>query len=59
MRVKDIVAEPIKFYKTASSDHKINEIVSDLLNHVGLGKASMLKFPNNFRDKTENFLQEH
>ena len=48
MRVKDIVAEPIKFYKTASSDHKINEIVSDLLNHVGLGKASMLKFPNQF-----------
>ena len=48
MRVKDIVAEPIKFYKTASSDYKINEIVSDLLNHVGLGKASMLKFPNQF-----------
>ena len=48
MRVKDIVAEPIKFYKTASTDHKINEIVSDLLNHVGLGKASMLKFPNQF-----------
>ena len=48
MRVKDIVAEPIKFYKTASTDHKMNEIVSDLLNHVGLGKASMLKFPNQF-----------
>ena len=48
MRVKDIVAEPIKFYKTALTDHKINEIVSDILNHVGLGKASMLKFPNQF-----------
>ena len=48
MRVQDIIAEPIKFYKTASNYNMIIEIVSDLLNHVGLSKADLLKYPNQF-----------
>ena len=48
MRVQDIIAEPIKFYKTASDDNMIIEIVSDLLNHVGMSKADLLKYPNQF-----------
>jgi peptide/nickel transport system ATP-binding protein len=48
MRVQDIIAEPIKFYKTASDYNMIIEIVSDLLNHVGMSKADLLKYPNQF-----------
>ena len=48
MKVQDIIAEPIKFYKTASDDNMIIEIVSDLLNHVGMSKADLLKYPNQF-----------
>ena len=48
MRVQDIIAEPIKFYKTASDHNMIIEIVSDLLNHVGMSKADLLKYPNQF-----------
>ncbi|MDC0227818.1 ABC transporter ATP-binding protein [Alphaproteobacteria bacterium] len=48
MRVQDIIAEPIKFYKTASDHNLTIEIVSDLLNHVGMSKADMLKYPNQF-----------
>ena len=48
MKVQDIIAEPIKFYKTASDDNMIIEIVLDLLNHVGMSKADLLKYPNQF-----------
>ena len=48
MRVQDIIAEPIKFYKTASDHNMIIKIVSDLLNHVGMSKADLLKYPNQF-----------
>ena len=48
MRVQDIIAEPIKFNQTASNNNEVNEIVCDLLNHVGLSKTSMLKYPNQF-----------
>ena len=48
MKVQDIIAEPIKFYKTASDHNMIIEIVSDLLNHVGMSKADLLKYPNQF-----------
>ncbi len=48
MRVQDIIAEPIKFYKTASNYNEIKEIVCDLLNHVGLSDTAMLKYPNQF-----------
>ena len=48
MKVQDILAEPIKFYQTASNNKEINQIVCDLLNHVGLSKSALLKFPNQF-----------
>ena len=48
MRVQDIIAEPIKFYKTVSNYNEIKEIISDLLNHVGLSESAMLKYPNQF-----------
>ena len=48
MRVQDIIAEPIKFYKTASNYNEIKEIVSDLLNHVGINDNALLKYPNQF-----------
>ena len=48
MRVQDIVAEPIRFYKTASSETVIKRIVRDLLDHVGMGSAAMLKYPHEF-----------
>ena len=48
MKVQDIIAEPIKFYQTASNNKEINQIVSDLLNHVGLSETALLKFPNQF-----------
>ena len=48
MRVLDIVAEPIRFYKTASSEAQVREIVGDLLDHVGLGAAAALRYPHEF-----------
>ena len=48
MRVLDIIAEPINFYKTASNYNETKEIVCDLLNHVGLSKTALLKYPNQF-----------
>ena len=48
MRVQDIIAEPINFYKTASNYNETKEIVCDLLNHVGLSKTALLKYPNQF-----------
>ena len=48
MRVQDIIAEPIRYYKTASSDQETQQIVRDLLDHVGLGSTTMLKYPHEF-----------
>ena len=48
MRVQDIIAEPINFYKTASNYNETKEIVCDLLNHVGLSETALLKYPNQF-----------
>ncbi|WP_417695449.1 ABC transporter ATP-binding protein [Roseibium sp.] len=48
MRVKDIVAEPIKFHKLASSNTEVRQIVDDLLDHVGLGIGAGEKFPHEF-----------
>ena len=48
MRVGDIVAEPIKFHKLASSNTEIKSIVNDLLDHVGLGAIAAKKFPHEF-----------
>ncbi|GAA0784414.1 ABC transporter ATP-binding protein [Roseibium denhamense] len=48
MRVRDIIAEPIKFHKLASRNSEVRQIVDDLLDHVGLGAAAGQKFPHEF-----------
>ena len=48
MRVLDIVAEPIRFYKTVDSEKQVRQIVCDILDHVGLGSGAMLKYPHEF-----------
>jgi len=48
MRVADIVAEPIRFHKLASSNSEVNSIVCDLLDHVGLGASAGKRFPHEF-----------
>ena len=48
MSVEDIVAEPIHYYKTAASNRQVKQIVSDLLDHVGLGTNAMIKYPHEF-----------
>ncbi len=48
MRVKDIVAEPIKFHRLAETNSECDEIVFDLLNVVGLGDKAAIKYPHEF-----------
>jgi len=48
MRVKDVVAEPIRFHKLASSRAEETEIIEDLLEHVGLGAQAARKYPHEF-----------
>ena len=48
MCVGDIVAEPIRYYKTAANFKEETKIVSDILDHVGLSKTSLDKYPHEF-----------
>ncbi len=48
MKVRDIVAEPIRFHRLASSGAETRRIVDDLLDHVGLGAAAGLRYPHEF-----------
>ena len=48
MRVKNIIAEPIRFHQLASSEQEINSIVKDLIEHVGLASNAGDKFPHEF-----------
>ncbi len=48
MRVLDIVAEPIRFYRLAKTEHETRVIVGDLLDHVGLGASAALRYPHEF-----------
>ncbi|WP_321409092.1 ABC transporter ATP-binding protein [Tolumonas auensis] len=48
MKVADIIAEPIRFHHLAENERQIQEIVGDLLDHVGLGRQSGLKYPHEF-----------
>ncbi|MEE3101945.1 MAG: ABC transporter ATP-binding protein [Pseudomonadota bacterium] len=48
MRVLDIVAEPIRFFKLAGSEAEVRRIVGDLLDHVGLGAAAARRYPHEF-----------
>ncbi|WP_163834818.1 ABC transporter ATP-binding protein [Spartinivicinus ruber] len=48
MCIADIIAEPIRFHKLASSNQQIQQIVGDLLEHVGLGRKAGVKYPHEF-----------
>ncbi len=48
MRIFDIIAEPIRFYKTASSETEIRQIVCDILEHVGISKSVIQRYPHEF-----------
>jgi len=48
MRVRSIVAEPIKFHNLAADKAERDAIVMDLLDVVGLGKDAARKFPHEF-----------
>ncbi len=48
LKVLDIVAEPIRFFKMAGSEKQVRSIVKDLLDHVGLGAAAAMRYPHEF-----------
>lgn len=48
MKVMDIVAEPIRFHGLTGSRKETEQIVRDLLDHVGLGEKAALKYPHEF-----------
>ncbi|MCF6190149.1 MAG: ABC transporter ATP-binding protein [Cocleimonas sp.] len=47
MKVADIIAEPILYHKLANKS-EVTNIVGDLLDHVGLGRKSGIKYPHQF-----------
>jgi len=48
MRILDIVAEPIRFHHLARTEAEVRNIVSGLLDYVGLGDQALLRFPHEF-----------
>ena len=48
LRVMDIVAEPIRFYKESENEKHTRQLVQDLLEHVGLGKDAAFRYPHEF-----------
>ena len=48
LRVLDIVAEPMRFFRLTDSEAETRRIVGDLLDHVGLGAAAALRYPHEF-----------
>jgi len=48
MKIYEIIAEPIRFHKLAASESQIQQIVFDLLDHVGLGRMAGVKYPHEF-----------
>lgn len=48
MKVRDIVAEPMRFHSLTESEAQTQNIVQDLLDHVGLAKGAGNKFPHEF-----------
>ncbi len=47
-RVRDIIAEPIRYHRLADSNSEVERIVADLLDHVGLGAAAGKRYPHEF-----------
>lgn len=48
MRVADIIGEPIRFHRLVENASQRYQIVTDLLNHVGLSQQAGQKFPHEF-----------
>ena len=48
LRVLDIVAEPIRYYRLTGSETETRQIVGDLLDHVGLGAEAAMRYPHEF-----------
>lgn len=48
MRVMDIVAEPIRFFRLTESEAQTRQVVGDLLDHVGLGAQAAVRYPHEF-----------
>ena len=48
MRVRDIVAEPIRFHRLAGDREEVDGIVVDLLEQVGLGAGAAARYPHEF-----------
>ena len=48
MRVRDIVAEPIRFHRLADGREEVEAIVADLLEQVGLGAGAVTRYPHEF-----------
>ena len=48
MRVRDIVAEPIRFHRLAEGREEVEAIVADLLEQVGLGAGAATRYPHEF-----------
>ena len=48
MRVRDIVAEPIRFHRLADGRDEVEDIVADLLEQVGLGAGAATRYPHEF-----------
>ena len=48
MRIRDIVAEPIRHHKLASSEFEVLQIVQDLLEYVRVGAAAYERYPHEF-----------
>ncbi len=48
MRVGEIVAEPIRFFKLTADEAETQRIIGDLLDHVGLGASAAKRYPHEF-----------
>jgi peptide/nickel transport system ATP-binding protein len=48
MRVRDIIAEPIRHHRLADGDAEISRIVAELLDHVELGAGVGHRYPHEF-----------
>jgi peptide/nickel transport system ATP-binding protein len=48
LKVKDIIAEPIKLHDTNISSNELNEYINDLLDSVELSKSSAERYPHEF-----------
>ncbi len=48
LKVKDIIAEPIKLHDANISSNQLNEYINDLLDSVELSKSSAERYPHEF-----------